>query len=96
MRQPVAVYWLDACGSREDQAVDPIPSVTLGFITEMTDQKLTVASELNEDEPRDFTTIPRGMVICVKKLRKIHTPQDVHAHFQKPKKGKRVSKKILR
>ena len=81
--EPVAVYWLDAAGSRDHEVV-PEPRVTFGVIVEMTDHHIRIAGETGrvdrQHEPfmnSDFTVVPAGMVLAVKRLRKIHEPSVV-------------------
>lgn len=92
---PVAVYWIDAAGSREHLVV-PEPCVTFGVISEITDDYIRIAAEISRVDhteqwsPRDFTVIPAGMVLAVKKLIKIREPHEVYelVRARKVKRGR--------
>lgn len=93
MLRPYAVYWLDPAGSRNDSDVTPVPSVTLGFVVEQTEEFVRLASEEGWDaedqefEGREFTVIPRRAVFAVKPLPRLHAPQDVYAEARRRAKG---------
>ena len=62
----VAVHWVDAHGTMEEEEVKPINALTFGFITEDADDHLTISGEIFEDgSHRNRTAIPKGMIRAV-------------------------------
>lgn len=89
MLRPYAVYWLDPAGSRNDDDVTPVASVTLGFVVEQNDEFVRIAGEEGWDaeeselEGREFTVIPRRSIFAIKPLDRVHLPQDVYAEAKR-------------
>jgi hypothetical protein len=81
--RPYAVYWLDPAGSRNDSDVEPVPSVTVGFIVDQDEHRIRIASELGWDaqvkelEGREYTAIQRAVIFAIKALPRVYNPQAV-------------------
>jgi hypothetical protein len=76
--RPYAVYWLDPAGSRNDAGVEPVPSVTIGFIVDQDTHRVRLASELGQDgqglEGREYTAIQRAVIFAIKPLPRVWDP----------------------
>lgn len=76
---PVMVRWLDAC--RRDEVEDgddlsPLEATTFGHLLADEDGYVSVAHEcFTRGDYRDVTTIPRGMVVEIRRL--VPKPWDV-------------------
>jgi hypothetical protein len=66
----VEVTWLDAVGYINANLADAKPAqcTTIGRLAAVNRQSLTLATSLFEDGTGDFTVIPRGMLVRVKKV----------------------------
>lgn len=76
--RPYAIYWLDPAGDRNDEHVEPVPSVTLGFVVAQNDHRIRIASEMGQHaelEGREYTVIQRAVIYAIKPLPRIHNPR---------------------
>ena len=66
----VRCEWLDATGyvGVEESVPKPSPCATVGWIHEVKDEYIVLASSLYQDNVGDFTVLPRGMIQKVKLL----------------------------
>lgn len=61
--QIIGVVWMDAVFSDKEEAPQPIPMFTVGFLVEDVEGYISLAHEIGMDgEFRGTTSVPRGMV----------------------------------
>lgn len=77
----VAVWWYDAAKDDDYDPTDPtrpMLAFTLGVVTEVRDDYITIAQEAFEDgHLRNSVSVPRGMVIAVVRVGKIRKPKQL-------------------
>lgn len=59
----VLIHWKDAAGARDGDDLKPIDCLSVGWVIELNDEYIKIASELVEGgDYMEVTVIPRGMI----------------------------------